>query len=260
MRAIENDILNDQERLELMDIIVSIAKVDSPMALIECASGPLQRFLPHQSLLCAIGSIVPGNVQIHEALSNNFPVAYLHEMMRDDGCITTHVLASWYITREPQIFDAVCDADKVDPAWLERFNRYKLINLLAHGIADVQGLVSSYVGLYRIPEKINRRHVYLMKLLVPHFHVALLRVMADKEKNLIPNPPLDGVLSEQQKIIFGWMQRGKTNWEVSQILDMTEANVKYHVKQILRKLGATNRIQAVSKSVGPKIAQFGFNQ
>ena len=53
-------------------------------------------------------------------------------------------------------------------------------------------------------------------------------------------------MTERQKEIFGWVKKGKTNWEIARILGCSEENVKYHMKNILRIMGAYNRTQAVA--------------
>ena len=53
-------------------------------------------------------------------------------------------------------------------------------------------------------------------------------------------------LTERQREIFGWVRKGKTNWEIARIIGCSEENVKYHMKNILRILGSYNRTQAVA--------------
>ena len=53
-------------------------------------------------------------------------------------------------------------------------------------------------------------------------------------------------MTERQKEIFGWVKKGKTNWEIARILGCSEENVKYHMKNILRIMGSYNRTQAVA--------------
>lgn len=43
-----------------------------------------------------------------------------------------------------------------------------------------------------------------------------------------------------------WVIAGKTNWEIARILDVSERTVKFHVGNILQKLGANSRAHAVS--------------
>ena len=42
------------------------------------------------------------------------------------------------------------------------------------------------------------------------------------------------------------MKDGKTAWDISQILSISERTVKFHVQNIMRKVNATNRAQAVA--------------
>jgi len=53
-------------------------------------------------------------------------------------------------------------------------------------------------------------------------------------------------MTERQKEIFGWVKKGKTNWEIARIVGCSEENVKYHMKNILRIMGSCNRTQAAA--------------
>jgi LuxR family quorum-sensing transcriptional regulator LasR len=57
-------------------------------------------------------------------------------------------------------------------------------------------------------------------------------------------------LSSRQKEVLIWTARGKTTWETSVILKCAEATVNYHLKQVFRKLQATNKSHAVSLALG----------
>jgi DNA-binding NarL/FixJ family response regulator len=62
------------------------------------------------------------------------------------------------------------------------------------------------------------------------------------------------VLSERQRQILYLIQKGKTNQEISEILQVTRKNVKYHIERILQKLKVGNRAQAIAKAVELQIA------
>jgi DNA-binding CsgD family transcriptional regulator len=55
--------------------------------------------------------------------------------------------------------------------------------------------------------------------------------------------------------ILRWMQKGKSNAEIAQILSISQLTVKNHVQKILRKLGAHNRTQAVAKGMSLSITR-----
>jgi DNA-binding NarL/FixJ family response regulator len=56
-------------------------------------------------------------------------------------------------------------------------------------------------------------------------------------------------LTPRELEVIRLMARGLTNVAIANELVVREGTVKYHVKNILRKLGATSRADAVSKFV-----------
>ena len=53
-------------------------------------------------------------------------------------------------------------------------------------------------------------------------------------------------LTVREKEVLAWAMEGKTNWETSVILSLSEATVKFHVRNAMAKLNATSRAQAVA--------------
>jgi DNA-binding NarL/FixJ family response regulator len=54
-------------------------------------------------------------------------------------------------------------------------------------------------------------------------------------------------LTPRERDVLHLLARGQTNLEIARELVVREGTVKYHVKNILRKLGATSRAEAVSR-------------
>lgn len=55
-------------------------------------------------------------------------------------------------------------------------------------------------------------------------------------------------LTPRQKAVLSHLKQGKANKLIAYELGMTESTVKVHIRNIMRKMGATNRTQAVYKS------------
>ncbi len=53
-------------------------------------------------------------------------------------------------------------------------------------------------------------------------------------------------LTEREQEILEWVCKGKTNWEISIILDISCFTVKNHIQHIFQKIGVSNRVQAVT--------------
>ncbi len=63
-------------------------------------------------------------------------------------------------------------------------------------------------------------------------------------------------LSPREREVLKWVKRGKTSWDISVILRISERTVNYHVSNIMRKLDVTNRQQAVSEAAKYDIGEF----
>lgn len=55
------------------------------------------------------------------------------------------------------------------------------------------------------------------------------------------------LLSKREREVLNWLNRGKTSWDISMILNISERTVNYHVGNIMRKLGVNSRLHAVSE-------------
>ncbi len=60
-------------------------------------------------------------------------------------------------------------------------------------------------------------------------------------------------LSEREKVSLEWAARGKTSWETSQILGVSQRTVDFHIKNSIRKMLAANKTQAVAIAVSENL-------
>lgn len=56
----------------------------------------------------------------------------------------------------------------------------------------------------------------------------------------------DLLLSKREQECLAWMAKGRNNKEIASILELVESTVKFHVKNIMHKLNAANRTEAVA--------------
>ncbi|MDA3839531.1 MAG: autoinducer binding domain-containing protein [Patescibacteria group bacterium] len=86
---------------------------------------------------------------------------------------------------------------------------------------------------------------YILERLTPHFHLALLSLkVSDRKFQNITNRELE---------VLKWLSNGKTSWEISVILKVTEATINFHVKNIFKKLNVNTRSHAVAIAVYYKL-------
>jgi LuxR family quorum sensing-dependent transcriptional regulator len=61
------------------------------------------------------------------------------------------------------------------------------------------------------------------------------------------------VLTTREIEVLRWVARGKSAWEIGEILHITKRTVDEHVRTAARKLGAVNRTHAVALALRDRI-------
>ena len=92
----------------------------------------------------------------------------------------------------------------------------------------------------------TERYAQLVEYLGNHLHLALMRTA---RKNAPATDKCVKELSPREVTILNWIKNGKTNWEVGQILGVTERTVRFHLASIFSKLDVTSRSQAVATAM-----------
>jgi len=57
------------------------------------------------------------------------------------------------------------------------------------------------------------------------------------------------MLTSKETECLCWCKEGKTNWEIGEILSISEKTVEFHLSNTIKKLGVSNRITAVVKGI-----------
>jgi LuxR family transcriptional regulator, quorum-sensing system regulator CviR len=100
--------------------------------------------------------------------------------------------------------------------------------------------------------KSDTRTDVILALVIPHLHLALSQVCRKKQSLS------DGiVLSRREKEVLDWVKQGKSSWDISVILQISESTVNFHVYNIMQKLGTINRPQSVA--VAAHLGLIDFN-
>lgn len=114
---------------------------------------------------------------------------------------------------------------------------------LAYGLRNYQcrgGSIFSLASNHRMDH--NPRAEIILEYVVPHLHQALHRIHDNQESS----KKTRNIISQREKEVLSWLKEGKSSWDISHILKISERTVNYHVCNIMQKLEAVNRVQAVS--------------
>ncbi len=124
---------------------------------------------------------------------------------------------------------------------LENANREEGLDLLREGFgrAAQQGYLNFHPWRDEIMVQLCREAI------AADIEVKYVKHLANY-RHLDISPSLTPSLTPKEIEIFTWIRDGKTNGEIAQILKISERTVKFHLSNILKKLGAKSRTQAVS--------------
>jgi DNA-binding NarL/FixJ family response regulator len=112
----------------------------------------------------------------------------------------------------------------------------------------------TYFSFHRLLGPITRQHRLLIARLMPHLHCTANRIgyQAIPTDPVAAQEPTDlALLSPRQREIMRWLICGKTNWEIGQITGTSEANVKYHLSNLMRSHAVSSRASLVFKLCKP---------
>jgi DNA-binding CsgD family transcriptional regulator len=89
--------------------------------------------------------------------------------------------------------------------------------------------------------KRNDRNSAIIEYVIPHLHLALSNISEKK-----PVCADERLLSAREIEVLNWLKQGKSTWDISVILSISERTVNFHARNITQKLDAVNRTQAVA--------------
>ena len=96
------------------------------------------------------------------------------------------------------------------------------------------------------PENYGR----VLPILIERESVALL------QKTQLHTDEVSETLTNRETECLNWIASGKTSSEIAIILSITESTVNFHLKNILVKLDASNRVHAVTKAILNGLLEF----
>jgi transcriptional regulator EpsA len=243
-------ILSRMEQEYLLRAIESGLRVGSGRQFFLWTQGQVQALLPHQVLACL--QFAPGGaLQRLECVHGTVlaPAAWDALASRHDGLalrIARHCMQGAHL---PALLDGAgsgAGSGEGGQGALDGF-RAELAgagfdSVLVHGTGRTAEGASVFV-LFGLPMRPNARHAYFLELLLPHLHLALVRLPARMPAGRAPAR----ALSVRETEIVGWLREGKSNDEMGQILGISALTVKNHLQRIYRALGVSNRAHALAR-------------
>ncbi len=182
-----------------------------------------------------------GAVIVH-ASNISFPKEWVSEFVSRNYMRESVIVRNNFLNYRPQYWteSLIKFEEKKEVGSLrEDFN---MRNGYSHGSNPLNGEQHGSMFCFSGPSiEYDRRSEKILELIVPHLHLALSGTFRNKragEGNIH--------LSAREKEILNWLKQGKSSWDISVILAISERTVNFHIYNIIGKLDISNRPQAVA--------------
>ena len=233
--------------LAAVDRLLAVDGLDSFM---QCLTQEIRTLLPFGCMVGGLARISGSQVVPELLLHHDFPTEYLDAIRGRSATLRSPILNKWLKTPVPLAFEFNRRCDQLPSRALAQAKRFDFANVLAHGHYAPTGGKLTYFSFHRMSGPITQDHRVLIARLMPHMHCAVSRFHSRPAP--VATSSLDAVnrlaeLSLRQQQIASWLIRGKTNWEISQITGTSEANVKYHLSNLMRMYAVSSRSSLVFK-------------
>jgi len=222
--------------------------------------GSFQTLLPHKLAICGVYDRGRKEVRLEAFNSIVVPAPVLGVLTDGQSQLMQYVINAWINNRGRALVVRLASmtARSVAPA-VEALQLAGFTELLVHGVSRPQRATEiETLFVFASPDSVvSKAEADGIELILPHLHSTYLRVQAIEreiaEAGVRPTAPGVGYsgasISEREEQVLGWVREGMSNQEIGVQLGISPLTVKNHVQKILRKLGATNRAQAVARAM-----------
>jgi DNA-binding CsgD family transcriptional regulator len=225
--------------LDLINSLISCDNEDGFRALIN----KLKMLIPFDYAICGMSKLSSeSRVSSFQILNISYPSDWLELYLNKQYHLIDPIVSEHY-----KNFNLQCWADtyrKYDHArkFIADARGFNLNDGYTLGIREYTKNLGSIFTLSGRHDQRSSRTEIILKTLMPHFHQTLLRLTNNFSNKL-------QLLTPREKEVLNWLKYGKTSWDVSRILNISERTVNFHCASLVQKLDAVNRSHAVAIAI-----------
>jgi len=236
-----NKILSKKDSIFLLELIYSSLLCQEKKDIIELINR-LKNLIPFEfafSLLVKIANNGMLKEDNYHILNINYPSEWLDLYMKNKFYNVDPIFKENFTKFKLQYWADTYKRNRPPKEFICAAESFDIKQGYTYGLTDRMRSEASLFSISERSLKPNIRNEMILKYIIPHFHQALNRNFKKPNKK-------DIVLSSRQKEVLNWIKEGKSTWDISVILGISERTVKFHADTIMQKLNVVNRAQAVA--------------
>jgi DNA-binding CsgD family transcriptional regulator len=203
----------------------------------------INAIVPHEHAISGFARLGPaGRLPSYSFINISYPNEWLQSQILKTGPQADPIVGAHVAKFQVQHYADI----PLDRKYLALCEDYHLAEGYVHGARNLQGTAGSLFCFTGKRIQRSRRTEIVLDLLIPHLHQAMERTLKLAEKGLNPHGP---PLADREKEVLKWLSQGKSNWDISKILGISQRTVKFHIENAMHKLGVSTRAHAVAIAI-----------
>lgn len=235
----------DDYALRAFTFYEKISSITDPDAIREAIIEAI-RELGFDYLTCA-DVPTPGEDAMAGVLLNNRPTEYVTRYVEKNYTSIDPVVTELRRSLRPYSWTDVREGrelTKLELSIMDEAREFDVRDGFIVPIVTFTGSLSIFSPCGRSPD-LSPRARSAIELIAAAGHQALKRAVIEKEREASKHERL----TEREREIMQWLALGKSNYEIGEILHISDQTVARHVHNIMRKLDAGARTLAVIKAL-----------
>ncbi|MFQ5480576.1 MAG: LuxR C-terminal-related transcriptional regulator [Thermodesulfobacteriota bacterium] len=201
--------------------------------------------------ICGIGAIQSGQLSDVKKIFNlDYPEKWMELYASRELYKVDPIIRHKIKTKESYFWKDATErlTNKEDISFMNLAGEFGLRYGVASGFQGARSGLASIFSFSGGGDRFKNHHKKILDTLIPHVHIALEKICAIERKKATG-------LSIREQEVLAWVKEGKTNWEISMILSISERTVKFHVQNIEHKLNAVNKAHAIALAMESGLVQ-----
>jgi len=243
-----HDGLVADDHMKVSYVLESALEVRQRHQFFRWTQGMLQTLLSHEILICSLWNGRGAPVTSHFfSATRYFQESHFQALIEPVSGAIGEMAGRWRQSGAPLLLDRELCGD-LDRSLIVKIESNELKNAVVHGVWSISGEISGMYVFSRVPLDTARGRTSLFtEMLVPTIHSTFSRVL--RSESPLVAPGARGILRARELQIIRLIREGRTNADIAAVLNLSPWTVKNHLHNILRKLGAENRSQAVASAM-----------
>ncbi|BCA55734.1 Transcriptional regulator [Nitrospira sp. KM1] len=183
--------------------------------------------------------------EFNSVLNVSYSNDWLYSYGKNGYAAVDPVLQSFLTSCETQVwtqtYSGKSSARQME--FIEEARSYGLTHGLTTGMRERTGRYATFFSFAGGDAASTIRYKSLLEYLIPYLHRIMIANINTPVSNRVKG------LSPREMTVLMWMKQGKTNWEISRIIGVSERTVRFHVESIFMKLDVNSRTQAVAFAI-----------